>query len=128
MRRSTFTSVKKLLRQRPLPLGELVAAIQRDPALASFVLRAASGERSMLPPPDLESSILLLGAEGVRGALERAARSRRRRPKPKGASAGRPPHPDQKKLRGLQKALAVDRYRVDPRSIAAAMMRELERS
>jgi hypothetical protein len=127
MRRSTFTSVKKLLRQRPLPLGELVAAIQRDPALASLVLRAASGERSMLPP-DLESSILLLGAEGVRGALKRAARSRRRRPKPKGASGGRPPHPDQKKLRVLQKALAVDRYRVDPRSIAAAMMRELERS
>ena len=127
MRRSTITSVRKLLRQNPLPLGELVTAIQRDPALTSFVLRAARREPSMLPP-DLESSIVLLGAEGVRGTLQRAARSRRSKAKPARVSTGGPAHPDQKKLRVLEKVLALDRYRVDPRSIAAAMMRELKRS
>jgi hypothetical protein len=114
--------LRQLLRRRPLPLRRLVKEITADPALVTVVLGAAADE-SGTRLHDVESAVVLLGAEGLRAALARRAEfsltggeARRR---------GGGPHAG--RMQALRKAIAGDRYRVHPRAIAAAMLRELRR-
>lgn len=100
-----------LLERRPLPLRALVKTVASDPALTALVL-ASAAEEGATRPLHVESAIVLLGAEGLRSALARkTARSTLRA----------------RNLRTLREAIAGNRYRVNPRAIAAAMLDELDR-
>jgi anti-sigma28 factor (negative regulator of flagellin synthesis) len=126
-------TIRKLLRQNPLRLAELQHAIASHAGLASSVLRAAAAEQPVAP--DLESAIVLLGAEGIRMALARSAnqaklsakRQRRRKASAAPTDTAMPPATAER-IRVLRAALARNVYRIDPKNLAAAMLRELERS
>ena len=121
-RASRRRRLQRLLQQRPLPLRTLVKAISADPALAALVLRVAA-DQCCVPPADVESAVVLLGAEGLRDALAPLpARGNKAVAKP------RTTLPNAGRLRAIRKAIANHQYRVDPHAVAAAMLRELERS
>lgn len=125
--RANAAPLLKLLRQRPLPLRALVTAIASDPVLVSLVLRAA-GTECATPPGDVESAVVLLGAEGLRGALARQDSPRNAKQRGGEPARRRPVGPTAGRLRRLRQAITRDQYRVNPRALAAAMLREFERS
>lgn len=116
----------RLLRRRPLPLRALVKTIVSDPHLLALVLAAAGDEGAIAL--DVESAVVLLGAEGLRRALAK------QKSQPNGEGTGcecprrRPARANAGRLRALRQAIADDRYRVDPHAVAAAMLRELDRT
>jgi hypothetical protein len=116
----------KLLRRRPLPLRALVKTILSDPHLLVLVQSAAAAEGAIAL--DVESAVVLLGAEGLRRAVAK------QKSQPNGEIGGcersqlRPARANAGRLRALRQAIASDRYRVNPCDVATAMLRELERT
>jgi hypothetical protein len=128
-RKSTTSATARLLRllwRRPLPLRALVKTIVSDPPLLALVLAAAAAEGAIAL--DVESAVVLLGAEGLRRALAK------QKSQPNGETSGcerprrRPARANAGRLRALRQAIADDRYQVDPRDVATAMLRELDRT
>lgn len=116
-RASNRRRLLELLQHRPLPLRKLVKAIAANPSLVSLVMRAAASECSV-PPPDIETAVVLLGTDGLRDALAK--------PLWRGSKAASKPHAGH--LQALRRAITHNRYRIDPHAVAAAMLRELKRS
>ena len=102
----------QLLRRHPLPLDQLVQAMTRDAALTSRVLHAAVAERPGTTL-DLGAAIVLLGAARLRALIASTVDAKRGR---------------SSRLHALKKAIAAEQYRIDPMTIARAMLRNLERS
>jgi len=119
IRRESIEALTKLLRRQPLLLRELVRVIVSDSALMSVVIGAAGAESATLPS-DPESAIVLLGADGLRTLVQTAAQWVPRRSK--GVL------PSERRMRALRKAIGAGTYPVSTRAIAAAMLRDLERS
>ena len=119
MRWESIEALLRLLRRPPLPLRELVRIIDSDPTLMSTVMRAARAECAS-GPPDLESAIVLLGADRLRTLAQTAARAIPRRNKAV--------LPTRRRMRALRKAIDTGSYPVSTRAVAAAMLRDLERS
>ena len=119
IRRDSIETLTRLLRRQPLPLRELVRVIVSDPALMSLVVRAAGAESASLPA-DPESAVVLLGADGLRALVHSAAQWAPRRNK--GVL------PSERRMRALRKAIGSGNYPLSTRAIAAAMLRDLERS
>jgi hypothetical protein len=115
----------KLLRRRPLPLRALVKAIAAEPSLIRRVLNAAAAEGAFRAP-DIESAVVLLGAERLRRALLQQESQPDREGHGGKRLRQRPAQSKEGELQALRKAIANDRYRVDPRDIAAAMLRDLK--
>ena len=119
IQRQTIEILLRLLQRQPLPLHDMVRTIACDAAMLSLVIRAAAAESASLPP-DLESAIVLLGADGLRTLAESAAPWIPRRSKPV--------LPTRRRMRALRKAIGTGYYLVSTRAVAAAMLRDLERS
>ena len=125
-RTHALAKLLKLLRRRPLPLRALVKTILSDPHLLVLVQSAAAAEGAIAL--DVESAVVLLGAAG----LQRAVAKQKSQPNGEGTGCEcprrRPARANAGRLRALRQAIADDRYRVDPHAVAAAMLRELDRT
>src|ERR1043166_9712088 len=109
---SAKTKLLRLLGRRPLPLRALAKTIVSEPSLLVRVLSAAAAEGT--PTPDVDTAVVLLGADGLRRTLAKP------KSQPNHEVSGckcprlRPARANADRLRALRRAIADDRYQVDP--------------